>query len=89
MFEAQWIEWMRTQLSPGERENLLTGLTPAQKEHLLECDYVWVDGIGIIWKPPDGVLRRARFTHGAQFRTQRGELYVDSEGTARSLSDFN
>lgn len=87
MYEGQWIEWARTQLSPAEGEGLLNMFTPAQKAHLLEHDYVWVEGIGVTWKHPDGNLRRARFTHGAHIRTERGELYVDSEGAARSLSD--
>jgi hypothetical protein len=54
-----------------------------QKAHLLEHDYVWVEGVGVLWNPPDGDLRRARFTHGTHFQTQRGEFYIDSEGSAR------
>jgi hypothetical protein len=87
MDETQWIEWTRTRLPPQEREDLLTALTSEQKAHLLKLDYVWVKGVGVLWKPPDGALRRARFTHGTHFRTQRGEFYVDSEGSARELSN--
>jgi hypothetical protein len=88
MRETQWIEWTRTRLPPQERERLLTALTSQQKAHLLEHDYVWVEGIGVLWKSRDGdLLRRARFTHGTHFQTQRGEFYIDSEGSARKLSD--
>jgi hypothetical protein len=87
MRESQWIEWTRTRLQPQEREDLLTALTSEQKAHLLEHDYVWVKGVGVLWKPAEGALRRARFTHGTHFRTQRGEFYVDSEGSARELSN--
>ena len=69
-----WIDWTRTKLQPHEREDLLTALTSEQKEQLLERDYVWVKGIGVLWKPPDGALRRARFTHGTHFQTQRGRF---------------
>ena len=79
-------DWARTKLEPQEREDLLTSLTSEQKERLLEHDYVWVKGIGVLWKPPDGALRRARFTHGTHFQTQRGEFYIDSEGSAHELS---
>ena len=79
-------DWTRTRLQPREREDLLVALTSEQKAQLLKHDYVWVEGAGVLWKPPDGALRRARFTHGAQFRTQRGEFYIDSEGSARELS---
>jgi len=88
MRETQWIEWTRTRLPPQEREELLMALTSQQKAHLLEHDYVWVEGIGVLWNPPDGdLLRRARFTHGTHFQTQRGEFYIDSEGSAREISD--
>ena len=89
MRENQWIGWTETKLQPQEREDLLTALASEQKEHLLEHDYVWVKGVGVIWKPPDGALRRARFTHGDYFRTQRGEFYMDSGGNARELSDHS
>jgi hypothetical protein len=69
-----WIDWTRTKLQPHEREDLLTALTSEQKEQLLERDYVWAKGIGVLWKPPNGALRRARFTHGTHFQTQRGRF---------------
>jgi hypothetical protein len=88
MRENQWIKWTRTRLEPREREELLTALTSQQKAHLREHDSVWVEGVGVLWNPPDGdLLRRARYTHGTHFQTQRGEFYVDSEGSARELSD--
>jgi hypothetical protein len=80
-----WIDWTRTKLQPQEREDLLTALTSEQKEQLLEHDYVWVKGIGVLWKPSDGALRRARFTHGTHFQTQRGEFYIESAGSMREL----
>ena len=86
MRETQWIEWTRTRLQPQERHELLTALTSQQKAHLLEHDYVWVEGVGVFWNSPDGDLRRARFTHGTHFRTPRGEFYIDSEGSARERS---
>jgi hypothetical protein len=90
---AEWIDWRRTKLQPLERENLLTqereelltALTSEQTEHLLEHDYVWVKGTGVLWKPPDGALRRAQFTHGTYFQTERGEFYIDSDGSVREL----
>ena len=85
MRESQWIDWTRTRPQPQKREDLLTALTSAQKAHLLEHDYVWVKGSGVLWNPPDGALRRARFTHGTHFRTQRGEFYIESDGSAREL----
>jgi hypothetical protein len=88
MRESQWIKWTRTRLQPQEREELLAALTSEQKAHLLEHDYVWAEGIGVLWNPADGeLLRRARFTHGTHFQTQRGDFYIDSEGSARELSD--
>ena len=84
---GQWIEWTRTRLQPQERQELLAALTSEQKAHLLERDHVWVEGVGVLWNPPDGDLRRARFTHGTHFQTQRGEFYIDSEGSARELSN--
>jgi hypothetical protein len=88
MRETQRIEWTRTRLQPQEREELLTALTSEQKAYLLEHDYVWVEGVGVLWNPPDGdLLRRAQFTHGTHFQTQRGEFYIDSEGSARELSN--
>jgi hypothetical protein len=61
--------------------------TPRAVDGVLEHDYVWVERVGVLWNPPDGDLRRARFTHGTHFQTQRGEFYIDSEGSARELSD--
>jgi hypothetical protein len=87
MRETKWIEWTRTRLPPQERERLQAALTSEQKANLLERDYVWVEGVGVLWNSSDGDLRRARFTHGTHFRTQRGELYIDSEGSARELSN--
>ena len=87
MRETQRIEWTRTRLQPQEREELVTALTTEQKAHLLDHDYVWVEGVGVLWKPADGALRRARFTDGTHFQTQRGEFYIDSEGSARELSN--
>jgi len=87
MRETQWLEGTRTRLQPRERGELLTALGSEQNAHLLEHDYVWVKGIGVLWNPPDGVLRRARFTHGTHFRTQRGEFYIGSDGGARELSN--
>jgi hypothetical protein len=79
-------EWTRTHLLPRERDELTAALTPVQRAHLFSQDYVWVPGSGVLWKQPDGVLRRARFTHGVHFETQRGEFYTDSEGSAHALS---
>ena len=87
MREDQWIEWTRTALRPDEREGLLAALTSEQNAHLHEHDYVWVEGVGVLWQPVEGALRRARFTHGTHFRTQHGEFYIDSEGHARELPD--
>jgi hypothetical protein len=90
---AEWIDWTRTRLQPCEREHLLTqerehmvtALTSEQKERLFEYDYIWVKGSGVLWKAPDGALRRAQFTHGTYFRTKRGKFYIDSEGSVREL----
>ena len=85
MLQTRSIDWMRTTLEPLEREALLRALKSKQKAHLEEHDYVWVDGAGVLWKAQGGALQRARFTHGACFRTQRGEFYIDSEGSAREI----
>jgi hypothetical protein len=85
MRRTEWIDWTRTKLHPQEREDLLTALTPEQKQQLLEHDYVWVKGSGVLSRPPNGALRRARFTHGTYFRTQRGEFYIGPEGGVREL----
>ena len=47
--------------------------------------YVFVARTGVIWRPVDGALRRARFTHCAHFETRHGALAVDSQGTVRAL----
>jgi len=86
MREAQWIEWTRTALSPRECADLLAAATSEQKAHLLEHDYVFGEGIGVLWRPADGGLRRARFTHGTHFATARGEFYIDSEGSVRETA---
>lgn len=86
MHETHWIEWTGTRLQSRDRKALLAGLTPEQNAHLREHDYVFVEGSGVLWRPPGGEpCRRARFTHGTHFRTQRGEFYVDSEGGVREL----
>jgi hypothetical protein len=85
MRESQWIDWTRTRPQPQEREDLLSALTSEQKAHLLEHDYVWVKGVGVLWNPPDGALRRARFTHGTHFQTKRGEFCIDSNGSVGEL----
>jgi hypothetical protein len=87
MRETQWIEWTQTRLEVREREDLLGALTAEQRAHLLSHDYVWAEGIGLLWKPQQGGLeQRARFTHGSHFRTRKGEFYVDAEGGVRELS---
>jgi chaperonin GroES len=90
MRESHWIEWTRTRLQPEEREALLAALTSEQGAHLLEHHYVWAEEVGVLWNPPDGdPLRRARFTHGSHFQTQRGEFYIDSQGSACEISDHD
>ncbi len=86
MQEAQRNDWTRTRLQPQERHALLAALTSAQEAHLLDHDYVWVKGVGVLWKATDGVLRRARFTHGTHFKTRHGDFYIDSTGSARQLA---
>jgi hypothetical protein len=75
-----WVEWARTTLDPEEREALLFTLTPAQATSLAKDDHVWVPGTGVVWISPDQLLRRARFTHGAFFRTKHGDFFIDSQG---------
>lgn len=83
---SQWIEWTRTTLTPGECAVLLAGLTLEQTAYLLEHDYVFDKGIGVLWRAPAGGLqRRARFTHGTHFETPRGGFYIDSEGSVREI----
>jgi hypothetical protein len=87
MRETQWVDWTRTRLRPPESEELIEALTPEQKALLLEHDYVWVKGIGVLWRPVGDVLRRARFTQGTHFRTPRGEFYIDSDGSVRDTGN--
>ena len=84
---GQWLQWTRTNLHPCEREDLSAALTTEQSAHLLEHDHVWLNQSGVLWKPPEGGLRRARFTHGTYFQTKHGEFYIDSEGVVRELSN--
>jgi hypothetical protein len=87
MREDQRVEWTRTKLQPLEREELLAALTSEQKAQLLEHDYVWVEGVGVLWNPPHGdPLRRASFTHETHFQTERGEFLIDSQGSVQ-ISD--
>ncbi len=83
MTVANWVRWNRTELDVQEREKLLDALTPEQKHRLLQNDYVWVERVGVIWRPLDGGLRHARFTHSAHFATRRGSFRMDSEGSVR------
>jgi hypothetical protein len=75
------MEWVRIDPTSQERERLLGALTSGQKAHLREDDYVWVPGVGVLWNPVDGPLRRSRFTHGTNFETRRGEFVIDAEGS--------
>jgi hypothetical protein len=83
MTVTNWIRWNRTELEPAEREALLGALTPAQQRSLLHHDYTWMGRSGVLWLSPTGSLRRARFTHGAQFETKRGAFRMDAEGSVR------
>ena len=83
MNRANWVRWNRSELDREERVKLLGGLTSEQSRRLLENDYVWVDRVGVIWRPPAGGLRRQRFTHIADFATRDGSFRVDSEGCVR------
>ena len=80
---TSWMEWARIDLASHERERLLDSLTSAQKADLLGNDHVWVPGVGVLWNPVDGPLRRSRFTHGTHFATRRGEFVIDAEGSVR------
>ena len=80
---ANWFRWNRSELDREERVKLLGGLTSEQSRQLLENDYVWVDRVGVIWRPPVGGLRHQRFTHSADFATRDGSFRVDSEGCVR------
>jgi hypothetical protein len=87
MRKIQGVDWTHTRLRPREIEELVEALTPEQKARLLEHDYVSVKGIGVLWRPVDGVLRRAWFTRGTHFRTPRGEFYIDSDGSVRDTGN--
>jgi hypothetical protein len=86
MTSTSFVEWSRSDLDAVERGAPLGGLTPAQRHCLLENDYVWLERAGVIWTPPDGQLRRARFTHYANFETRRGPFRIDSEGRVGDTS---
>jgi hypothetical protein len=77
---SHWLDWTRTDLSETEAAALLAALTTDQREHLAREDYVWVEGMGVVFRDPQGGFRRARFTHGTHFRTRRGEFYIGSGG---------
>jgi hypothetical protein len=81
MTVANWVRWNATELDSADREELLGALTPAQQRQLLHNDYVWVERCGVMWRPPEGGLRRTRFTHGAHFETRRGAFRIDAEGS--------
>lgn len=83
MSDAEWLEWTRTNLCAAERQDLLNALTSDQRDQLSVSGYLWVNGIGVLWTSPAGSLRRRRFTHGFEFRTQYGEFQVDSDGGVR------
>ncbi|HEY8123024.1 MAG TPA: hypothetical protein VII78_17010 [Myxococcota bacterium] len=85
MTVANWVRWNSTELDPSEREELLGALTPEQQRQLLHNDYVWMERRGVMWRPAEGGLRRQRFTHGAQFETQRGTFRIDSAGSVQEL----
>lgn len=82
---TEWVEWVRTTLTSQEGAELLSTLTTEQEEHLAKEEYVWLRGIGVLWKAPDQMLHRARFTHGTYFDTTHGEFHIDSEGNTRRL----
>ncbi|HEU4430331.1 MAG TPA: hypothetical protein VFT98_16340 [Myxococcota bacterium] len=80
MTVANWVRWNRTELELAEREALLGALTQEQQRQLLHNDYVWVERCGVIWRPREGDLRRARFTHSTVFETKRGAFRIDADG---------
>ena len=86
MSGRHWLEWTRTTLSHTEAEQVLSSLTPDQRDHLAKEDYVWIRGTGVVFRDPEGELRRARFTHGTHFRTRHGEFYIGSSGEARQVT---
>lgn len=80
MTRASFVEWSRTDLDAAQRSELVEALTSPQRDCLRENDYAWLERAGVIWTPPDGLLRRARFTHSATFETRHGSFRIDSEG---------
>ena len=86
MRQAQWIQWTRTRVTPGEWAELSADLTSEQSAHLVEHGYVFVEGVGVLWRPPHGGSpRRARFTHGTHFETALGQFYIEVGGRVREL----
>jgi hypothetical protein len=83
---ASFVEWRRTDLDAEQRRELLGVLTPAQRHSLLQNDYAWLERAGVVWTPTDGLLRRARFTHDANFETRHGSFRIDSEGCVHESS---
>jgi hypothetical protein len=79
--QVGWTQWVRTELTPEERDRVQAALTVEQRVQLQRDDHAWIKHVGILWKPISGPLRRARFTHGFGFHTASGEFYVDSQGT--------
>lgn len=82
---VNWIRWNSTELASADREELLGAMRPEQQCKLLRDDYVWVGRSGVLWRPVEGGLRRARFTHGAQFETRRGAFRIDATGEVQEL----
>jgi hypothetical protein len=81
-----FIEWRKSDLDAEQRSALLGSLTPAQRHGLLQNDYAWLERGGVVWTPPDGPLRRARFTHAADFETRHGSFRIDSEGSVHAAA---
>jgi hypothetical protein len=78
-----WLGWMSERWPPDTREALLDELTREQRKRLSEDGYTWARQLGVVWESPEGVLRRAHFTHGTHFRTARAEYYINSQGDVR------
>ena len=53
MGAANWVDWNQTELEAKEREELLGALTPEQSRRLLQNDYLWVERVGVLWRPQD------------------------------------
>ena len=85
MTVANWARWNATELDPTDREELLGAMTPEQQRQLLHNDYVWMERCGVMWRPPEGGLRRKRFTHEAQFETQRAAFRIDAAGGVQEV----